>query len=291
MSPPDIYASTACVARRYPTLQTLLDDYAACEITQVEFGNCPPLKDFSSDVDLPKYRGRGLIHNYFPPPAQSFVLNLASQDPVILARSRDLCVAALHYSAALDAPFYSVHCGFLADFDAKSLGQSLIHHQAAPYESGYATFAESLQTLLEVAKRLGMRLLLEPNVVAQFNVVNDRNDLLMFASPREFTRLLSEISDPRLGVLLDVGHLKVTARTLRYTPQDFVAAVRARIGAIHLHDNDAVSDQHLPAIDLSVLEPARAVLEAGTPVVVEAAFTDAAALRMYIEWLREHILP
>jgi sugar phosphate isomerase/epimerase len=123
-------------------------------------------------------------------------------------------------------------------------------------------------------------------VVAPFNLVEGRNLLLLLAEPREFTRLFAEIHDDLLGVLLDLGHLRVTAKTLGFDKADFIEAVAPTIGGFHLHDNDGDSDQHLPvqagSWALSVLVQERFN---GRPVVVEAKFEGAAELAKHCLWL------
>ena len=286
MNSPTIHVSTACLARHFSTLAELLAAYAAAGLERIEFGHVPPLGEFSPAVDLRRFVGRALIHNYFPPPAEPFVVNLASRDPVNLARSREFCLEGLRYSAGLAAPCYSIHCGFLAEFSAGSLGHQLAYASRVPYEEGYQIFSASLHHLLPVARELGIRLLLEPNVVAPFNLVDGRNELLLLAEPAEFRRLLGEFPDSMLGVLLDVGHLKVTARTLGFGIADFIAAVHPRIGAFHLHDNDGLADQHLQVLAdawmIAMLREPEHILK---PVIVEAGFPSVRELASHVRWL------
>ena len=52
-----------------------------------------------------------LVHNYFPPHKEPFVLNLASTSKIDSKRSLDHCRAAIDLATELGAPFYSVHAG------------------------------------------------------------------------------------------------------------------------------------------------------------------------------------
>ena len=52
------------------------------------------------------------VHNYFPPPAQPFVFNLASSDPGVTERSVQQVREAMRLAVALDRPVYSFHAGF-----------------------------------------------------------------------------------------------------------------------------------------------------------------------------------
>lgn len=281
----NVFASTACLARRFGSLAELLSGYAESGIKQVEFGHCPPLAGWTT-AQAAGYRGRALVHNYFPPPAEPFVLNLASQDPVTLERSLRLAEDAIACCGRLEAPFYSVHCGFLAEFAPAALGSRLESATPVEYEVGYRTFQASLRRLLEAARHAGIALLVEPNVVAPVNLQGGRNTLLMFSTPAEFRRLFTDIPDRQLGVLLDTGHLKVTAATLGFEIAEFLAATTDRIGAFHLHDNDGSADQHRALAGPSwMLDIVRSPGHRTKPMIVEASFSTVAALAQHLQWV------
>ena len=288
MSRNPVYASTAGIARHFRTLPELLASLTGAGIDRIELGWSPPHGGLELPQGLASFTARWLVHNYFPAPDQPFVLNLASQDPAILDRSREFCRQAIRLSADLGAPFYSVHCGFLAEFEPASLGRKLDYAEICDYERGYETFRTSLQILLLAANAAGIRLLVEPNVVAPFNLIDGRNILLMMAEPREFTRLLADLPDEHLGVLLDLGHLKVTATTLGFDLMEFITAVAPAIGAFHLHDNDGTKDQHQPVDANSwALEIIRQPRFAGRFVVNEAKFESAREMVGHCIWLKK----
>ncbi len=68
------------------------------------------------------------------------------------------------------------------------------------------------------------------------------------AHPDDFTRVAKRLSDPALGVLLDLGHLHIAVHTRNVAPsvEAFVAALTLPIWEIHVHDNDGQRDQHRP---------------------------------------------
>jgi sugar phosphate isomerase/epimerase len=287
MSQHPVYASTAGIAHYFRTLPELLEALTRQGIDCIELGHSPSLAGLELPQGLSHFKARFLLHNYFPAPEKPFVLNLASQDAATLHRSRELCVQAIQLSAVLGAPFYSVHCGFLAEFDSASLGRKLAFADLCDYERGYATFTESLTLLLARARATGLRLLVEPNVVAPINLIDGRNSLLMMAEPRELARLLADFRDGALGVLLDLGHLKVTAATLGFGIAEFIDTVAPGVGAFHLHDNNGLADQHIP------IQPGNWTLDvlcqprfAGRPVVVEAKFNDTGQLVEHCIWLK-----
>lgn len=261
-------------------------------MVRIELGCAPPLSSLALPQDLASFPAQWLVHNYFPAPTQPFVLNLASQNPTTLLRSREFCVQAIGLCSGLGVPFYSVHCGFLAEFESETLGHKLSYTGLCDYEPSYATFVSSLQMLLQEAKAAGIRLLIEPNVVAPLNLIDGRNRLLMMAEPHEFSRLLADLPDERLGVLLDLGHLKVTSATLGFSINDFIDVVAPLVGALHLHDNDGTKDQHQPVrADSWALNVCRDPRFAGRAVVNEAKFSGVQEMVEHCQWLDNLLNP
>lgn len=284
-----IFASTACLASR-TSLEEVLDRYVAAGLEYIEIGAARPTGTHDLRNSLAGYSAHFLIHNYFIQPAHSFVLNLAAQDARLLEQSLALCRQAIDLCAGLGAPFYSVHAGFRADPTPQSLGQALQYGQVSPYELAHKTFVESLHRLLDYGRERGVQLLVEPNVLARFNLVQGRNDLLLICTGDEIVQMMRNVNDPNLGILLDTGHLNVTAHTLGFEREDFIDQVAPYVRALHVHENDGQVDKHWPVqIDSWVL----AVLDrsefANLPLIVEAKFETVADLRLHIDWLKDRL--
>ncbi len=194
---------------------------------------------------------RYLVHNYFPAPEKSFVLNLASSDNQVMQQSVDHCQRAIALAAELGAPFYSVHSGFavhltpeiLGDPDAQSrLGQTAY----MTYEDAYQRFFESVKQLINEAKTQGIRLLIENNVVSPLYLDKHGHNPFLMATADEIVEFMNAINDPTLGLLVDVGHANVSATALKFDRHEFLETVAPYIGGFHLSDNDGQTDQNLP---------------------------------------------
>ena len=192
-------------------------------------------------VPLPK----PLIHNYFPRPETPFILNLAADSPVIRALSLAHCVKAIDLCAELEVPFYSFHAGFSFEAAPAQLGGGLLDAPRFSPERAHGVFIKSLRTLCDHAEEKCVRLLVENNVVTRTNLVNGQNTLLLGADSGELLQMLAEVNSPVLGLLVDMGHLKVTAKSLGFDREEFLVRLSANIEAFHLSDNDGVTDEHL----------------------------------------------
>lgn len=277
------YVSTSCVRGAHESLEALVQDYLSAGIRSIELGLGPPFRQKDLAGFLRQAGARFAIHNYFPAPAEPFVLNLASRTPDVRQRSMQLAERAIDLCAAIGAAFYSVHSGFRADFTPAALGGTLERDAVQDYESSYARFADALRTLARRAQAAGVGLLIEPNVVERHNLVEGRNDLLLIATADELSRLFTDVSEPALGVLLDTGHLNVTATTMGFNKNAFVDDIAPYIRAFHVHDNDGTADRHWPARHESW--PMELVMEsrfARIPVIVESKFGTAAEASAYV---------
>jgi len=198
--------------------------------------------------DFPKIREqmpsgmRFLVHNYFPRPAEDFVLNLASLDTDVLGKSRAHCSNAIDFCSEIGSPFYSVHAGFALNATPGDLGKELAHLERYSLVQAKTVFVNSLSSLCRQAQAKGIRILVENNVLAPFNLVHERNEFLLGVTAEDLFEILTLVNMPNLGLLIDTGHLKVSARSLGFSTDLFLRHFQPHIEALHLSDNDGEND-------------------------------------------------
>jgi sugar phosphate isomerase/epimerase len=183
-----------------------------------------------------------LIHNYFPAPAEPFILNLASADTGVRQKSLTHAQNALKLCQTLDIPSYSVHAGFLVDLKPDNLGKKQSDLPFIDRQTGLKIFTESIAELLNDT----VDLLIENNVNSRENLVEGRNKLYLLAEPEETLKFFQSLNNPRLGLLVDLGHLNVSAKQLRFNKYEYLEILAPWIKAFHLSANDGISDQGLP---------------------------------------------
>ncbi len=280
-----IYLSTACLPFSQPLAQRLAT-YRQHDIRNVELGARVTVGD-ADRTAVEQWEGRLLVHNYFPPPADPFVLNLASRDETIRARSTELVENALRLSKQIGASFYSVHAGFITDPTGMGTTSFVFPLPNSPREKGEATerFVDALNSVAQTAAGSGLDVLVENNVCGPELVGK-----LLLQETDEFLALFEQINAPNLGILLDTGHLNVSAHTLGFDRMKFVETLAPFVRGIHVHDNDGTADQHQPVQPGSwVLEALRLPALADVPLTVESTVSDISAAPAYIAWLRDEI--
>lgn len=187
---------------------------------------------------------RRFAHNYFPAPADPFVLNLGSADDGIRDRSIAHCVQGMELSQAVGAPFFSVHAGFCVDPRPTELGVRLEQAGRIDRPLHWARFTDAVRQVLARTRHLPTGLLVENNVLAPVNRRADGTDPLLCVDADEQLRLIAQVDDRRLGLLLDTAHLKVSARTLGFDAGAAVERLLPQVRCVHHSDNDGTVDDN-----------------------------------------------
>ncbi|MFH0779318.1 MAG: sugar phosphate isomerase/epimerase family protein [Parcubacteria group bacterium] len=202
-----------------------------------------------------KHKLNFLVHNYFPPPAYAFVLNLASQDKIILRKSVEHCKRAIVLASRIECPVYSVHAGFRTNPAPSELGKKIDINGIAPYDIAYSTMVDSLKKLCAFAHKFKVKIAVENHEISKANLINGKNELLLMCAADEFMRLFSDVSSPDLQILVDLGHLNVSATTLGFDKFEFIEKLKNRIALFHASHNNGQKDEHKPVTEKSWFWP------------------------------------
>jgi hypothetical protein len=182
-----------------------------------------------------------MVHNYFPAPAEPFVLNLASRNQELRQRSISHCINGLKLSRLSNSPFFAAHAGFCVDPLPSELGRKITYHSSFDKEEHWELFFDSVTQITKVASELNITFLIENNVIATFNMTDGKNPLLCCES-EDITKLFTYVNSTYLGLLLDTAHLKVSCNTLSLSLTDEFEKIRPFVKALHHSDNDGTSD-------------------------------------------------
>jgi len=233
-----IYVSTSCL-KHSKNVINVLEEYEKAGIKNVELGSVHEY----FDIELLKdFHFNFIIHNYFPPPKIPFNLNLASKDNSLRSKSIELAKSAITLCSSLNSPLYTFHAGFTVD--APKLGKAFPQKNIGDRKKMIENFISSVVELIDYSKRYNVKIAMEPNVVQQFNLVNGKNPLLLYAEYDEIQTIFQQIDVNDLGLLLDLGHTAVSSHWLNFDKNEFVKKCKNNVWAIHVSNNDGKSDQH-----------------------------------------------
>ena len=185
-----------------------------------------------------------LLHNYFPPPTQPFVMNLASDNRRIREESLDLAMEAIDISSKIGSPYYGVHAGFLFDPEIKDLGNIISRKDLTDREVALERFVQNIDYLAEFAYKKNVKLLVENNVLSQANLESFGVNPFLLVEPDEILRFFESVGN-NVGLLLDLGHLNVSAQSLNLQNTECLAKLSKFVSGYHFSDNDGTQDQHL----------------------------------------------
>ena len=242
---PRIALSSTCLGNA--DIKSLCEYAAANNIWSIELSaNIPFMlgKELVKTLEAYTDRINFYIHNYFPAPKDSFVLNLAH--PATYERSLEHCLKAVDLCSSLGITVYSIHAGMAINPFPDDLGKSLAHYAPADFKESRDLLTTACHEIAGYALGKGVRILIENNVINEGNCPENVNRHYHFADPAESEKLFPLFSHPNIGVLLDAGHLKVTSAILNFEPCDFINLFKEKIKAVHLSDNDGRYDQNLP---------------------------------------------
>jgi GNAT superfamily N-acetyltransferase/endonuclease IV len=181
-------------------------------------------------------------HNYFPAPKEPFVLNLGSANEEIRKRSIQHCINGMHLSYQVGAPFFSAHAGFCIDPDPKELGRKLSRANSIQRQVYMDIFLSSIKEILIETIALPTGFLIENNVLALMNLYEDGTNPLLCVEIEEMLQVLDQINDPRIGILLDTAHFKVSSHTLGFNKFEKVDRILPYCRCIHHSDNNGEND-------------------------------------------------
>lgn len=244
----NIYLSSCCGQELLVSVLRQEEDFSGCG---VEFGapamSPERLEKFVSEAD--RNNVPLLAHNYFFTSEENFVINLADPDTANRERSLAYVVRMIDYCANHGIPEYSVHSGFACSFSVKHFGQKITELPACDKDTAYSHFISNLDALSSHARKKGVKLLFENNVLCANNMTHGKNLHLLCVSSTDILFVHNALQPGSVSLLLDVGHMKVSSATLGLSFDQEIAALTGITGQVHLHDNDGSADTHYAAQD------------------------------------------
>lgn len=184
-----------------------------------------------------------LIHNYFPVPKNAFVFNLSSKNKTIQKKSLNLAKKSIRLSRKLGSQYYSFHGGFLMDPIVNQLGGEFNFTKIYNRKKAIKIFIKNTRILNKYAKKHNIKLLIENNVITNKNLSIFKCNPFLFIQSKEILEILKKFNH-EVKLLVDLGHLKVSSKTLNFNRQVFLTKCSRFIGGYHISDNNSLEDKN-----------------------------------------------
>ena len=234
-----IFISTSCVKHR--KIKDSIEELASNGFKNIELsGGTEYYENFEHDLlELKeKYSLNYRCHNYFPPPKRPFVLNLASLNDETFQMSFDHLEKAISLSNRLGADKFAFHSGFFIDIRLSEIGKKLSRDKLFDKEESLERFCNAYDIIKRKAKNVS--LFIENNVFSKTNAdTYDGKNPFMMTNFDEYKSLKEKIN---FNLLLDVAHLKVSAKTLGLDWKEEFENMMSVSNYIHVSDNDGFHD-------------------------------------------------
>ena len=238
-----IYTSTGGFGSRtfYESANQLID--VGCKYIELSSG--AHVSDPKKLLTILNSRSEIMLHNYFPPPQDPFVINLGSDNPDILSRSVSLVMSAIDISSDLGLKVYGVHSGFRLNLKVEDLGQIRNNHSLISKKKANDTFMSTISKLGRYAAKRNVFLLIENNILTKTNFSTFGTNPFLMVDPIEIRNTLESL-DCEIGLLLDLAHLKVSSNTLRFSLQEAMVYLNPLVFGYQASENDGLGDSGLP---------------------------------------------
>jgi len=200
---------------------------------------------FESDLSELSKSFKFTFHNYFPVPKEPFVFNLASFNDDILLKSKEHARNAIVMTAKYGGDVYSFHAGYLIDPLVSELGKTINKTRLNDRDKALDYFIDNVNELANFAADYNVRILIENNVVSHKNFESFNCNPLLMTEPIETDYIFNRVNN-NVGLLIDVAHLKVSAKTLNFDPVKYLNEFKNITAAYHISDNNGLEDSNEP---------------------------------------------
>lgn len=237
-----IYVSSSCI--KSDSIEQSIRTLAAEGFKNIELSGGTVYREDILDILISLQKELGLnylLHNYFPPPKEPFVLNLASLDDEVHQITMNHIKKAIDWSIKLGAEKFAFHAGFLLNIPLSQIGKKIERIELFDEVSSYRRFNESLIEIRNFAKDR-IDLYIENNVLStdnfkSFNLI----DPFFFTSVKNMGKVEWSID---FNCLLDVAHLKVSCQALSLNFLEQLKELYKETDYIHISDNNGLEDSN-----------------------------------------------
>ena len=240
-----IYVSSSCIKGK--RICDVIKQLANAGIKNIELSGGTDYYDGMED-DLKSLKDAyGLnyaCHAYFPPPKIPFVVNLASCNDRIYRQSIEHYSECVSMLQRIECNVLSVHAGFLVEIGTDEIGQKLSRRIVYDEAEAIGRFCSAYKNIAKMCSENNIKLYLENNVLNMENYEEfEFNNYMMMTDYSSIMKMKEQLD---FNLLLDLGHLYVSASTLGLDYEQECCKICEHIEWIHISENNGIRDEHKP---------------------------------------------
>lgn len=237
-----IYVSSTCSKRK--RIGDAVEELVSAGIRNIELsGGTEYYAGYEDDIlrFQDKYNLNYLVHNYFPPPKENFVLNLASLDDTIYDKSIQNLIKSIRLCHKIGAKKFGFHAGFFVDLTTKELNNVIHKKRIGDRKYAIKRFCEAFKKLEEESRDLDLYLENNNYSYSNYRVYGDLAPFMLLTH-KDYRELKKTIN---FKLLLDMAHLKVSMNTLQLNFDEEIDKLIKEADYLHISENNGKHDQNL----------------------------------------------
>ena len=165
-----IYVSTSCIKNnsiKDSVLQLVNNGYLNIELS----GGTNFYENYLQDLLFlkKKFNLNYSVHNYFPPPKNHFVLNIASMNDYIYNKTIEYYFNSIDVCKLLGCQYYSIHPGFLIDISLYEVGKKISKNDLFDKKNSIKRLSKGFKILNDYAGK-DFQIYIENNVLSKNNL-------------------------------------------------------------------------------------------------------------------------
>ncbi len=247
-----LYVSSSCIKGK--NIADIICRLAEHDVKNIELsGGTGYYSELKNDlINLKQFWNLNYVcHAYFPPPKNPFVVNLASCNDDIYQQSIEHYMHCIELLKRINSRVLSIHAGFLIEIGTTEIGNKLNHNIVYEEKESYDRFCKAYAKIAKSCADNGIELFLENNVLNTENYKEFEYQNYMMMT--DYDSILKMKEQIEFQLLLDLGHLHVSSKTLGLNYTEECAKLRKYVKWIHLSDNNGIIDEHKPLKRNSVI--------------------------------------
>lgn len=241
-----IFVSTTFINNGSSVIEAV-DLLASKNIFNIELGSIHCFeKDIEDKLMDIKDDFNFLMHNFFPPSKERFILNIASTDNSVRNRSLSFIKKSIDFALKIDTRIYTIHPGFLVDpigeskksinydFDFGDTG-SLNFLQ---YNEYFKRFIESVNIIDDYIAEKNIKVAIETQ--GSFN----KKDFMFFDKANDYCSFCRKNNSEKIGINLNLGHLNLASQAWGFDKNRVIEILGSKLIAVEISHNEGKEDEH-----------------------------------------------